>query len=138
MTRKFHSHKFALRMKLPTKFILAASLLAILPTVALAQYPQSPPAPAPQRFDWPAEPVRGPKAMVVSDEKLASDVGAEIMKQGGNSIDAAVAVGFALAVISPEAGNIGGGGFMLVRLANGRTVFIDYREVAPTKAARDM
>ena len=125
-------------MKLPTKFILAASLLAILPTVAPAQYPQSPPAPAPQRLDWPAQPVRGSKAMVVSDEKLASDVGAEIMKQGGNAIDAAVAVGFALAVVSPEAGNIGGGGFMLVRLANGHTVFIDYREVAPRKAARDM
>ena len=76
--------------------------------------------------------------MVVSDDKLASDVGAEIMKRGGNAIDAAVAVGFALAVVSPEAGNIGGGGFMLVRLANGRTAFIDYREVAPAKASRDM
>jgi gamma-glutamyltranspeptidase/glutathione hydrolase len=76
--------------------------------------------------------------MVVSDEKIASDVGAEIMKRGGNAIDAAVAVGFALAVVNPEAGNIGGGGFMLVRLANGRTAFIDYREVAPAKASRDM
>ncbi len=76
--------------------------------------------------------------MVVSDEKLASDVGAEIMKRGGNAIDAAVAVGFALAVVDSEAGNIGGGGFMLIRLANGRTSFIDYREVAPAKASRDM
>ena len=76
--------------------------------------------------------------MVVSDDKLASDVGAEIMKRGGNAVDAAVAVGFALAVVSPEAGNIGGGGFMLVRLASGRTAFIDYREVAPAKASRDM
>jgi gamma-glutamyltranspeptidase / glutathione hydrolase len=124
-------------MKLPAKFIFAASL-AIVPTVAPAQYPQSPPVPASQHFDWPAHPVRGAKAMVVSDEKIASDVGAEIMKRGGNAIDAAVAVGFALAVVNPEAGNIGGGGFMLVRLANDRTAFIDYREVAPAKASRDM
>jgi gamma-glutamyltranspeptidase/glutathione hydrolase len=125
-------------MKLPAKFIFAASLLVSVPTVAPAQYPQSPPVPASQHFDWRAHPVRGAKAMVVSDEKIASDVGAEIMKRGGNAIDAAVAVGFALAVVNPEAGNIGGGGFMLVRLANGRTAFIDYREVAPAKASRDM
>ncbi len=125
-------------MKAPAKFVFVAWLLAILPAVATAQYPQSPQIPAPQHFDWPAQPVRGAKAMVVSDEKLASDVGAEIMKRGGNAIDAAVAVGFALAVVDPEAGNIGGGGFMLVRLANGRTAFIDYREVAPAKASRDM
>lgn len=76
--------------------------------------------------------------MVVSDEKLASDVGAEIMKRGGNAVDAAVAVGFALAVVDPEAGNIGGGGFMLVRLANGSAHFVDYREVAPAMSSRDM
>jgi gamma-glutamyltranspeptidase/glutathione hydrolase len=138
LTRGPRSNKFNSLMKLPKKFILAASLLAIFPILAHAQYPQSPPAPAPQHFDWPAQPVRGAKAMVVSDEKIASDVGAEIMKRGGNAIDAAVAVGFALAVVCPEAGNIGGGGFMLVRLANGRTAFIDYREVAPAKASRDM
>jgi gamma-glutamyltranspeptidase / glutathione hydrolase len=125
-------------MKPPAKFIFFAPLLAILATGATAQYPQSPPVPDAQHFDWPAQPVRGAKAMVVSDEKIASDVGAEIMKRGGNAIDAAVAVGFALAVVNPEAGNIGGGGFMLVRLADGRTAFIDYREVAPAKASRDM
>ncbi|MGB9242565.1 MAG: gamma-glutamyltransferase [Candidatus Acidiferrales bacterium] len=125
-------------MKAPSKFVFVAWLLAILPAVATAQYPQSPQIPAQQHFDWPAQSVRGAKAMVVSDEKLASDVGAEIMKRGGNAIDAAVAVGFALAVVDPEAGNIGGGGFMLVRLANGRASFIDYREVAPAKASRDM
>jgi gamma-glutamyltranspeptidase / glutathione hydrolase len=125
-------------MKPPAKFIFFASLLAILATGATAQYSQSPPVPDAQHFDWPAQPVRGAKAMVVSDEKIASDVGAEIMKRGGNAIDAAVAVGFALAVVNPEAGNIGGGGFMLVRLADGRTAFIDYREVAPAKASRDM
>ena len=125
-------------MKPPLKVIFAAALLAILSAAVTAQYPQSPPEPDSRHFDWPAQPVRGAKAMVVSDEKLASEVGAEIMKRGGNAIDAAVAVGFALAAIDPEAGNIGGGGFMLVRLADGRTVFIDYREVAPAKASRDM
>jgi gamma-glutamyltranspeptidase / glutathione hydrolase len=138
LTCQFRSHKFAMLMKPSAKFIFVASLLAILATGATAQYPQSPPAPDSQRFDWPARPVRGAKAMVVTDEKIASDVGAEIMKRRGNAIDAAVAVGFALAVVNPEAGNIGGGGFMLVRLADGRTAFIDYREVAPAKASRDM
>jgi len=88
--------------------------------------------------NWPSVPVRAPKAMVVSDEKLASEAGVELMKKGGNAVDAAVAVAFALAVVEPEAGNIGGGGFMLVRLANGRTSFVDYREIAPKKASRDM
>src|ERR1700722_5572612 len=87
---------------------------------------------------WASAPVRASKAMVVRDEKLASEAGVEVMKKGGNAVDAAVAVGFALAVVEPEAGNIGGGGFMLVRLANGRTSFIDYREIAPEKASRDM
>jgi gamma-glutamyltranspeptidase/glutathione hydrolase len=76
--------------------------------------------------------------MVVSDEKLASEVGIEILREGGNAVDAAVAVAFALAVVEPEAGNIGGGGFMLVRFANGQAKFIDYREVAPAGAKRDM
>jgi gamma-glutamyltranspeptidase/glutathione hydrolase len=93
---------------------------------------------APQHPDWPTEPIRAAKGMVVSDEKLASDAGIEILKKGGNAVDAAVAVAFTLAVVEPEAGNIGGGGFMLVRLANGRTQFVDYREIAPGKASRDM
>jgi gamma-glutamyltranspeptidase/glutathione hydrolase len=88
--------------------------------------------------NWPSAAVRPSKGMAVSDEKLASEAGAEIMKKGGNAVDAAVAVAFALAVVEPEAGNIGGGGFMLVRLANGRTSFVDYREIAPKKASRDM
>ena len=87
---------------------------------------------------WPREAVRAPKAMVVSDEGLASQAGVEILKKGGNAVDAAVAVGFALAVVQPAAGNIGGGGFMLVRMADGRTGFVDYRETAPKKASRDM
>src|SRR5882757_8175161 len=87
---------------------------------------------------WPREAVRGAKAMVATDEELGSKAGVEILKRGGNAVDAAVAVAFALAVVEPAAGNIGGGGFMLVRFANGRTTFFDYREVAPGKATRDM
>jgi len=82
--------------------------------------------------------VRGAKAMVATDEELGSKAGVEILKRGGNAVDAAVAVAFALAVVEPAAGNIGGGGFMLVRMANGPARFLDYREVAPGKATRDM
>jgi gamma-glutamyltranspeptidase/glutathione hydrolase len=87
---------------------------------------------------WPREAVRGAKAMVATDEQLGSKAGVEILKRGGNAVDAGVAVAFALAVVEPAAGNIGGGGFMLVRLADGRTNFLDYREVAPGKATRGM
>jgi gamma-glutamyltranspeptidase / glutathione hydrolase len=87
---------------------------------------------------WPQQPARGAHGMVASDEPLASQAGAEILKRGGNAVDAAVAVAFALAVVEPAAGNIGGGGFMLVRLADGSAQFFDYREVAPGKATRDM
>lgn len=88
--------------------------------------------------DWPRQPVRGTHGMVATDERLASEVGVQILQRGGNAIDAAVATAFALAVVEPAAGNIGGGGFMLVRLANGKTDFFDYRETAPEKATRDM
>src|SRR5438046_4444052 len=87
---------------------------------------------------WPAQAVRAGHGMVATDEELGSEAGVEILKRGGNAVDAAVAVAFALAVVEPAAGNIGGGGFMLIRLANGKTSFLDYREVAPGKATRDM
>jgi gamma-glutamyltranspeptidase / glutathione hydrolase len=87
---------------------------------------------------WPQQAVRGTHGMVATDEELGSQAGVEILKRGGNAVDGAVAVAFALAVVEPAAGNIGGGGFMLVRLADGRTSFLDYREVAPAKATRDM
>src|SRR6266699_1629285 len=84
------------------------------------------------------EPVFARKGMVVAQEPLAADVGIAVLKSGGNAIDAAVAVGFALAVTHPFAGNIGGGGFMLIRFADGRSTFIDFRERAPEKASRNM
>src|ERR1700724_88682 len=87
---------------------------------------------------WPQQAVRGAHAMVATDEALGSQAGVTILKQGGNAVDAAVAVAFALAVVEPAAGNIGGGGFMLIRLADGKTTFLDYRETAPGKATRDM
>jgi len=84
------------------------------------------------------EPVAARHGMVVSAEPLATDVGVEILKAGGNAVDAAVAVGFALAVTFPQAGNLGGGGFMLIRMASGESVVVDYREEAPGKASRNM
>jgi gamma-glutamyltranspeptidase / glutathione hydrolase len=80
----------------------------------------------------------GDSAMVASNEPLASRVGVAVLRAGGNAVDAAVAVGFALAVTYPEAGNLGGGGFMLVRMADGRTAAFDYREMAPAAATRDL
>lgn len=84
------------------------------------------------------QPVRAEHAMVVSVQELASQVGVDILQRGGNAVDAAVATGFALAVVHPPAGNIGGGGFMLIRMADGQTHFLDYREKAPAAATRDM
>lgn len=83
-------------------------------------------------------PVHAQHGMVVSVHDLASQVGIEILQEGGNAIDAAVATGFALAVVHSPAGNIGGGGFMLIRMADGKTHFLDYREKAPAAATRDM
>ena len=84
------------------------------------------------------DPVRAKNGMVVSASDIASKVGIEILKKGGNAIDAAVAVGFALEVTYPFAGNIGGGGFMVIHLKNGKNTAIDYREKAPLKSTRNM
>ena len=84
------------------------------------------------------KPVHGNNGMVVSTSHQASQIGIEILKQGGNAIDAASAVGFALAVTSSSNGNIGGGGFMVGRFADGKTFSLDYREMAPSKAHRDI
>jgi len=87
---------------------------------------------------WPASAVVGRHGVVVSSEPFASKAGVEILRAGGNAVDAAVAVGFALAVTHPFAGNIGGGGFMLIRLPSGEAAVVDYRETAPGAASRDM
>lgn len=112
----------------------------------LDRTPQAPAIPAripatfPPNWSYPAgsRATFAPHAMVASDNRLAAAVGAEIMKQGGNAIDAAVATGFALAVTFPEAGNLGGGGYMVIRLADGRVAALDYRETAPLAATHDM
>ena len=84
------------------------------------------------------QPLRARHGMVVAMEAIAADVGVSVLKAGGNAVDAAVAVGFAMAVTHPFAGNIGGGGYMLIRMADGRATFIDFRERAPEKASRNM
>ena len=84
------------------------------------------------------EPVRARHGMVASTNEVASQVGVDIMKRGGNAVDAAIAVAFALQVTHPAAGNLGGGGFMLIRLKDGRTTAIDYREMAPAAAHRNV
>src|SRR5438552_7493195 len=121
------------------RFFLAAGLAVWAPSVTLCVAQTAPPAQAPiltstARF----LPVVARNGMVVSQEKRATHIGVEILKAGGNAIDAAVAVGFALAVTHPQAGNIGGGGFMLVHLAGrNETIAIDYRETAPAALTRD-
>jgi gamma-glutamyltranspeptidase/glutathione hydrolase len=83
-------------------------------------------------------PVGAEHGMVVSAQHLASQVGVEVLRKGGNAVDAAVAVGYALAVVYPAAGNLGGGGFMTIQLADGRKTFIDFREKAPLAATQNM
>ena len=90
------------------------------------------------RFSADDAPVTAEHALVVTTDVYASELGAQIMREGGNAVDAAIAISFALAVVRPRAGNIGGGGFMVVRMADGTTAALDYREKAPLEATRDM
>lgn len=85
-----------------------------------------------------AAPARGAHAMVVSEQRYASQVGLDILRSGGNAVDAAVAMGYALAVVDPCCGNIGGGGFMLIRMRSGKETFLNFRERAPLRATSDM
>jgi gamma-glutamyltranspeptidase/glutathione hydrolase len=119
---------------LPRTFI--GSLAVALGLINAAAQTPAPSAPAPHNTAGTA--VNAAHAMVASNSALASAAGVEILKAGGNAVDAAVAVGFAMAVTYPEAGNIGGGGFMIIRMADGRTAALDYREVAPAAATREM
>ena len=115
--------------------VLLSLLMAIGPALALAQSPDA----AIIRYSARHHPIIDSEGMVASQNAIASAVGARILADGGNAVDAAVGVGFALAVLLPRAGNIGGGGFMLVHMAeDDETVAIDYREMAPRRAHRDM
>ena len=111
-------------------------LAALAPTAALEQSATAPStAPPPPRI----EPVTARNGMVVAQEKRAAEIGRDVLEKGGNAVDAAVAVGFALAVTLPKAGNLGGGGFMVVHLADGnQNVAIDYREAAPHDTTADV
>ena len=104
--------------------------------VAVSRAPRRMAAPTAQAASRP--PVRGKSGMVASVSEIASQVGVDVLKRGGNAIDAAVAVGLALAVVWPSAGNLGGGGFMVIRLADGRATAIDYREMGPAAAHRNV
>ena len=117
-------------MPLGTRFV-ATNLSVALIATALAAQTATPTTPS-------EEPTRTQHAMVVTIQHNATDAGVEILKQGGNAVDAAVAVHFALAVTYPFAGNLGGGGFMLIRDKHGKAHFLDYREKAPAAATRDM
>jgi gamma-glutamyltranspeptidase/glutathione hydrolase len=139
--------RFALKKKLILGTLVIAGsawLIAASPSpLRVAGDPDIPariPAVFPAGWSFPAgaHATFAPHAIVASNNRLAAEVGADVMKQGGNAVDAAVATGFALAVTFPEAGNLGGGGYMVIRMADGRTDAIDYREVAPQAAARDM
>ncbi len=112
--------------------ILFLSLMLALPACQEAQQP----APGPVQVNHGTQ--RATSGMVVSANAIASEIGAQVLRDGGNAVDAAIATGFALAVVHPSAGNIGGGGFMVIRFPDGRTTALDFREKAPLAAYPEM
>ncbi|MEE8371313.1 MAG: gamma-glutamyltransferase, partial [Sphingomonadales bacterium] len=123
----------------PVTIRIFASFLMLLAAAALPLGAVRGQEPTIFAADHVNHPVIGRYGMVASQQMLASQVGAEVLAAGGNAVDAAVATAFALAVVLPRAGNLGGGGFMIIHLAEeGRTFSIDYREMAPAAATRDM
>lgn len=120
----------------PFASAILATVLVALPAALASQ--QASVLPPEWRHTGKAIVAEAPRAMVTSSHPIASAVGRDILQAGGNAVDAAVAVGFALAVVHPVAGNIGGGGFMVMRMADGTAHALDYRETAPAAATRDM
>jgi gamma-glutamyltranspeptidase/glutathione hydrolase len=110
-------------MRIQRRFLILSSLCAVLASTVAAA---------------PLRPTHAPHAIVTSVHELASRAGVEMLRSGGNAVDAAVATGFALAVVHPQAGNLGGGGFLLLRNATGETHFLDFRERAPAAATENM
>src|SRR5690348_10378907 len=121
-------------MRILLRFVLIASLVFQLPAQEVSQSGLELKGQRPMV----SEPERAQHAMIASANQLASHAGLSILRKGGNAVDAAVAVAFALAVVHPEAGNIGGGGYMLIRMADGTTRAIDYKEMAPASAYTGM
>jgi gamma-glutamyltranspeptidase/glutathione hydrolase len=121
------------RAKLVLSSILLALTLTVSPVASFNRQAKLTSAVAASR-----DPVRAPLGMVATTNRIASEVGVTVLKRGGNAVDAAIAVAFALAAVFPVDGNLGGGGFMLIRLRDGRTTAIDYRETAPRAAKRDI
>jgi gamma-glutamyltranspeptidase / glutathione hydrolase len=119
-----------------TRFFTAAIASMTISGIASAQTPSV--FPAGWQYPPGGRATFAEHAMVASSSRAAAAAGVEVLKAGGNAVDAAVAVGFALTVVYPEAGNIGGGGYMVIRMADGRTAALDYREIAPAASFRDM
>lgn len=121
-----------------TRGIFGGVLALFLAGCAGTSAPPAERIPEAWAFPLDVQPVTASGGMVVSDAGLATEVGAAVLEDGGNAVDAAVATAFALAVVYPEAGNLGGGGFMVIRTADGQNFALDFREKAPLAATPDM